>query len=135
MFELVEYRLYAYGDDATLVKVIRKPADRTAVAASLNRDFAIIQEWCNHWCMILNSSKIKSLVVSRSRTVNPPHGDLVLSDAFICADPSLNILGVNFDSRLTLEDHVRGILSRVPQRIGILRLVKRVFVDNSVLLR
>ena len=30
---------------------------------------------------------------------------------------------------------VRGILSRVSQRIGILRLVKRVFVNTSVLLR
>ena len=36
---------------------------------------------------------------------------------------------------ITFEDHVRGIVSRVSQRIGILRLVKRVFVDTSVLLR
>ena len=38
MFELVENRLYA--DDSTLVAVVRKPADRPAVAASLNRDLA-----------------------------------------------------------------------------------------------
>ena len=31
--------------------------------------------------------------------------------------------------------HVGGIVSRVSQRIGILRLVKRIFVDTSVLLR
>ena len=41
---------------------------------------------------------------------------------------------MKFDSRLTFEDHVRGIASRVSQRNGILRLVKRVFVDTSVLL-
>ena len=42
---------------------------------------------------------------------------------------------MKFDSKLILEDHVRDIVSRVSERIGILRLVKRVFVDTSVLLR
>ena len=76
MFELVENRLFAYAYDYTLLAVVHKPANRPAVAASLNRDLARIQEWCNHWCMILNPNKMKDLVFSRSRTVNPPHGDL-----------------------------------------------------------
>ena len=42
---------------------------------------------------------------------------------------------MKFYSRLTFEDHVRGIVSRVSQRICILRLVMHVFVDTSVLLR
>ena len=63
MFELVEKSLYAYADDSTLMAVVWKPADRPAVAASLNRDSAKIQERCNHWRM----------------TLSPPHGDLVLS--------------------------------------------------------
>ena len=46
-FDLVWNRLYAYADDSTLLAVVHKPADRPAVAASLNRDFARIQEWCN----------------------------------------------------------------------------------------
>ena len=72
IFELVEDRLYAYADDSTLLVIVSKPAGRPAVAASLNREIARIQEWCNHWCMILNPNKNKSLVVNRSRTVNPP---------------------------------------------------------------
>ena len=54
---------------------------------------------------------------------------------FICASPNLDILGVKFDRRLTFEDHVSGIVFRVSQRIRIFRLLKRVFVDTSVLLR
>ena len=96
---------------------------------------ARIQEWCNHWCMILNPNEPKALVVSRSRTGYPPQGDLVLFVIFICASPNLDIHSVKFDSKLTFEDHVRGIVSRVSQGIGILRFVKRVFVDTSVLLR
>ena len=72
MFELVETRLFSYADDSTLLAAVHKPADRPAVAASLNRDLVRIQEWCNHWCMILNSKKTNALVVSRSRIVSPP---------------------------------------------------------------
>ena len=39
-----------------------------------------------------------------------------------------------FDTKLTFEDHVRGIVSCVSRRIGIMRLVKRIFVVTSVLL-
>ena len=69
----MENKLYAYADDSTLLAVVRKEADTPAVAVSLY--LARIQEWCNHWRMILNPNKTKALVVSRSRTVNLPHGE------------------------------------------------------------
>ena len=116
--------------------VVHKPADRPAVATSLNRDLARIQEWCNHWWMILNPDKTKASVVSRSRTVDPPHWWLGLVWGLNLRDsPNLDILGLKFDSRLTVEDLARGIVSRVSQRIGIFRFVKRVLVDTHVLLR
>ena len=81
----------------------------------------------------------KSLIVSRPRTVNPPHDDLVLSGVSTSSSPSLYILSVKFDSKLIFKDQLRGIVSRVSQRIDILILVKRVFVYNlcvtSLLLR
>ena len=71
MFELDENRLFAYADDSTLLAVVRKPADRPAIATSVNRDLARIQEWCNRSCMILNPDKNKALVIFRSITVSP----------------------------------------------------------------
>ena len=94
-----------------------------------------IQESCNHWCIILNPNTTKALVGNRSRSLNPPHGHLVLFGVSIRPSPNLDILGMKFDRKLNFEDHVRGIVSRVSQRIGILMLVKRIFVDTSVLLR
>ena len=85
--------------------------------------------------MILNPDQIKTLVARRSRTVNPPDGDLVMSGVSICASPNLDILGLKFDNQLTFEGHVRGIVSLASERIGILRFLKRIFVDISVLLR
>ena len=43
MFELVENRLFEYADDSILLAVVRKPADRPAVGASLNRDSGVVQ--------------------------------------------------------------------------------------------
>ena len=129
MFLLVENRIYAYiyVDNSTLLAVVRKPADRLlltdcccqglllpgrqTVAASLNnRDLARILEWCNHWCIILNPNKTKVFVVSRSKTLILPYGDLVLSGVSICANPNLDILGVKFDSMLTFEKTMSVVL-------------------------
>ena len=64
-------------------------------------------------------NKTKALVVSKSRTVNPPLGDLVLSRVSICPSHNLDILGGKFDcnskTMVTFEDHVRGIVSGVSQ--------------------
>ena len=79
--------------------------------------------------VIPNPNKTKALVFIRCRTVYPPHGNLGLSVVSICASPSLDILGVKFDSMLTFQTMRDGTVSRVSQTIGILRLVKRVFVD------
>ena len=98
MFQLVENRLFAYSDDSTLLAVVCKPVDRPAVAASLNRDLAWIQKWCNYWCMILNPNKTKDFVICRSRTVSPQNRDLVLSGVTIRASNNFYILGVKFDS-------------------------------------
>ena len=84
---------------------------------------------------MLNHNKTRVLVVSRSKTVNPPHGDLVLSGVSIRVSSNFDILGGKFHSKISFEDYVRGMVSRVSQRICNLRLVKRIFVDTSVLLR
>ena len=67
--------------------------------------------------------------------MNLPQGDLVLSVVSIQVSTNLDILGVKFVSKLTFEEQVRGIVCSVSQRIGILILLKRIFVDTSVLLR
>ena len=116
MFELIANKLFAYSDDSTLLAVVRKPADRPAVAASLNRDLARIQEWWNP-NTTRNPNKSKALVVSRSRTVSTPHDDSVLSGVSILASSNLDIFGVKFDSKLTFEYHVRGIVFRVSETV------------------
>ena len=41
------------------------------VNESLNRDLVRVNAWCELWGMKLNASKTKTMIVSRSRTMNP----------------------------------------------------------------
>ena len=74
----------------------------------------MIQELCNHWRMILNPNKTKAFVVSRSRTVRPPHGDLVLSGVSIRASLNIDILGVKFGSTWSHSKTMCVVLFPVP---------------------
>ena len=64
--------------------------------------------------MILNPNITKAFVLSRSGTVSPPHGDMVLSVVSVRASPNFDILGVKFACKLTFKDHVCGIVSPCP---------------------
>ena len=72
---------------------------------------------------------------SRSRTVFPPHPDLLVGSTSLNSCEFLKILGVTFDSKFTFERHVRSISSSVTQKIDLLRKSFRIFGDHDVLLR
>ena len=74
IFGLVENRLCIclWRWLSTSTADVRKPADRPTIAASINRDLAKIQEWHNHWSMLLNPNKTKTSAISRSRNMKLP---------------------------------------------------------------
>ena len=127
--ELVENRLYAHLDDSTLLFAGQQTDLLLLPSFTGTWQGFMSGAGSGHWCMILNPNKTKALAVSISWTVNTPHGDLILSGV----SPE-NMQGMKFDRKLTFEDHVPGTISHVAQRIGILRLVKRIFGDTCVLL-
>ena len=104
--------------------VVWKPSDRPTVAASLKRDLVRFSEWCSRWCMLLNQSKTKTWAI---------HGAMVVSSVRILINHRLRTLGVKFDCKLTIGSHVHGFVSRVSQRIGVLKMVSVVIADTSVL--
>ena len=108
---------------------------RSDVTDSINRDLSKISTWCNLWGMRLNSNKIQSMIVSRSRTVFPPQPDLLVGSTSLNSCDSFKILGVMFDSKFTFERRIHSISSSVAQKIGLLRKSFRIFGDHNVLLR
>ena len=111
------------------------PNMRSDVAKSLNRDLSKISTWCNSWGMRLNPNKTQSMIVSRSRTVFPPHPDLLVGNTSLNFCDSFKILGVMFDSMFTFERHIHSISFSVAQKIGLLRKSFRICGDHAVLLK
>ena len=74
----LENMLLSYADDATLLARIPSPNVRSDVTESFNRDLSEISTLCNLWGMRLNPNKTQNMIVSRSRTVFPPHPDLLV---------------------------------------------------------
>ena len=67
--------------------------------------------------MRLNPNETQSMIVSRSRTVFPPHPDLLVGSTSLNSCDSFKILGVMFDSKFTFERHIHSISSSVAQRL------------------
>ena len=125
----LENQLIAYADDATLLAVIPSPAQRRMVSESLNRDLAKINDWCKLWGMKLNANKTQSMIVSRSRTLVPNHPDLSIDNVILQTCESFKILGIEFDSKFTFEQHIRTVSSSVAQKNGLLRKSFKIFGD------
>ena len=133
--DIFENTFFAYADDSNLVAVIPSPKDRLAVALSLIRDLVKLQVWCIAWGMMLNLSKTKAMLMSRSRTQHPPHPDISIGNIVLENVNELHILGMTLDTKLTFEKHIRSVVSSAAQKIGILRLAWSIYRDESVVSR
>ena len=85
--------------------------------------------------MELNASKIKTLIVSRSRTMHPQSPPLTVGGTLMKESDDLVILGVAFYSKMTFKKILRLISRAASQRLGILRKSWQVFHDRSLLER
>ena len=71
LFFILENKLIGYADDSTLMPVVPSPGVTVTVVEFLSRDLVMGSEWCDLWGMKLNACKIKTTIVSRSRTMHP----------------------------------------------------------------
>ena len=124
--------LVGYADDSTLLCRIPHPRNRSSVGASLNDDLAVISDWCSRWGMLVNLSKTREMLISRSRTVEPLFPDLLIGGSVVEIVSELKILGAILDSKLTFEKQVRAIAASASMKVGILRKTMSVFPDVAV---
>ena len=99
LFSILENKLIGYADDSTLMAVVPSPGVRVAVAESLIRYLGRVSDWCDLWGMKLNASKIKTMIVSRSRKMHPQSPPLTISGTVLKESDDLVLLGVTFDSK------------------------------------
>ena len=78
LFSILENNLIGYADHSTLMAVVPSPGVRVAVAESLIRYLGRVSEWCNLRGMKLNERKIKTMIISGSRTMHPQSPPLTI---------------------------------------------------------
>ena len=101
LFSILGNRLVSYADDSSLMAVLASPGVRVTVAESLIRNLDMVSEWCDLWGIKFNSSKTKTMIVSRSRTMYPQSPPLTIGRTVLKESDDLVILGVTFYSKLT----------------------------------
>ena len=82
--------------------------------------------------MLVNPSKTRGMLISRSHTVEPLFPDLLIDGSVVEMVSELKILGVIIDSKLSFEKQVRAIAASASMRVGILRKTMSVFRDVTV---
>ena len=80
LFSILENKLIGYADNSTLIAVVPSPGVRVTVAESLSRDLVKVSEWCDLWGMKFYSSKTKTKIFSRSRTMHTQSPALTLAE-------------------------------------------------------
>ena len=60
----------------------------------MNNNLAAISDWCSRWGMMVNPSKTRGMLISRSRTVERLFPDLVIDGSVVEIVSELKILSV-----------------------------------------
>ena len=111
----------AYADDCTL-SFTCNDNNRTQTIMHINETLKSIMSWGKKWQVTLAAEKTQLLLVSRrSRPVGVPK--IELNGEEITPNSSINILGIQFDERLSFTEHVKELASRTAKRFACLRRV------------
>ena len=109
------------------------PGCRVTVAESLSLDLVKVSEWCDLWGKKFNASKAKAMIVFRSRTTHPQSPPLTIGGTVLKESDDLVILGVTFDSKMTIKKHLRWVSRAASQSLCLLRKSLQVFYDRLLL--
>ena len=104
-----------------MISVVQSLGVKVTIAESLILDLGRVSQFCDLRGMKLNASKAKTLIVSRSRAMQPQSLPLTIGRTALKESDDLDILGVTFDSKMFFEKNLRLVSRAASQRLGILR--------------
>ena len=109
---LLQKTLIGCVDDSTLVASASSLKERPVVAASSNRDQALINDWCNRRGMLINPSKTYGLIISRSKTIPPAFPGRIVFIPCIFTSKSFSTFSLGSLIKLTHHREKSNNLSR-----------------------
>ena len=118
---------HAYADDCTLDFTCNQEEQHNTIS-HINETLQTIISWGKRWQVSLAPEKTQLMVISRRP--RPPNLQAIkLEGKELEYSSSINVLGIQFDSKLSFTDHVKELASRSARKFTCLRRVAR-FLDS-----
>ena len=96
----------------------------------INEVLKIIISWSKKWQVTLAAEKTQLMLISRRpKPLNVPR--ILLDNEHISLQTSINILGVQFDEKLTFTEHVKELASRAAKKFACLRRVAHLLDEKG----
>ena len=81
----------------------------------------LIGDSCKCWGKLVNPIKIKTLGISRSKTLGLIFSNMLLNGTLVKRLTKLKVLCVVFDTKLLFDSQTRSIAASASSKLGILR--------------
>ena len=120
-----------FADDTCLV--LHSP-DPNNLEHIMNNELRDVDEWCCANKLSLNPSKSNFLVIPPRLRKPPPYISLKLNNVELNPCENVKYLGVQIDSQLIFNSHIRMIENKISRSIGIIIKLKS-FLPPSALLK
>ena len=114
---------YAYADDCTLTFVCDKE-DRLATISRINETLKFIVSWGKRWQVTLAPDKTQTMLISR-RHESPDDNlpSIKLEEKELILLPTMNILGIEIDSKLSFTSHVKEVANKCARKFACVRRI------------
>ena len=121
-----------YADDTVLYCFSKEPHQ---LESKLNADLYNVAMWLKANKLTLNLTKTKSMLIGSNRKlVNISPMSLFIFDCKLDSVSTFRYLGIKLASDFTWSDHVEHVISKVNQRLGLLRRIKHLLPFTARLL-
>ena len=112
-----------FSDSTSLFTVVY---DTHRAAEDLNSDLRSIEDWAFKWRMSFNPDPMKQarLIFSRKCTT-ANHHPLYFNGIQVARVDEHKHLGIILDSKLSFSQHIRSLIAKVKQGVGMLRFMSR----------
>ena len=104
-----------FADDCLIYRQISGPEDQIL----FQKDLDSLQQWATAWGMRFNTAKCYILRISRS--TEPYEGRYTLDGQELKEVPDQQYLGVNFNSNMKFDTHIKQITTKANRSLGFLR--------------
>lgn len=118
--------MLAYADDSYIVKVGKT---KTEALDGLQLRVIAAEQWMSGSGLKVNVSKTEMVVFHRHET---GQGEIKIGEVTVKSKQSMNVLGIQFDNRLTWETHVEMAIKKSRSSLHAMRSLRKYFTNEEM---